>query len=233
MTLSLSDLSGINQSVRCDPSGSIASTNTKKIVDALKKLAEEFDGETLEDIINSVVGGGGGATLNYLEFRQQFSEAIVEAEFGGVDLDLSGTIASSWGTHVGTEYIAGERFQLEADGITITDMTGGPPYILTVGADMRIIPTRDTSGWGWVKVRSGTAAPTGSITDLLLKLPFHFPNVALVGTPEAPELTATRTRIMDTNVGHQFKLEGGVVEGVNPPTFFEVGSAFLRLHYYD
>ena len=236
MTFSAEDVK-VNP-VRCDPSGVIGARNAKHISDLLKQIGDQFNGQTLEDIINATVGSG-GATLNYLVFQQLASQAITTAgEFAGTAMSMIGTIDSSTGTHAGTEYLAGERFQLEADGVTITDMTGGPPYIMTVGSYMRMAPVRDSGGYGWIKTSKRTL-PSGVFfpkVHLEMRCPFMATDAPLpssVGGADVVQLNVTRSIISDSNVGDQYKMTMGVIHGTNAPLFSENGITFLGIHYYD
>jgi hypothetical protein len=55
MTFSASDVS-INPNVRCDPGMGISSSNWKKTSDLLKEVGDQLNGQTLEDIINALIG---------------------------------------------------------------------------------------------------------------------------------------------------------------------------------
>jgi hypothetical protein len=234
MTFSASDVS-INPNVRCDPGMGISSSNWKKTSDLLKEVGDQLNGQTLEDIINNIVGAL-TTELHWQRFWQQAQQVLSSSFSSGANVDIDETILSSWGVHAGTEYIAGERFQLESDGITLTDMTGGPPYILSIGGFSQINFVRDCAGVGEIRLmqRASSAGVYSQESSLRLSFPFNAPDAPLAAgaAGEFADATMTRHRIYDTAAGNQLKLVMALDHGTNPPTAFAFSLGSIELFYY-
>ena len=122
MTFSASDVT-INPNVRCDSSGAILAGNLQKIKDLLKQVGDQLNGDTLEDIINNQVGGGDTHGI------------FIADGIGGDTLlaDLPKDYQFSSGASSNTS-----RWQIESDNITITDLTGGGPFVMILTSAMSV-----------------------------------------------------------------------------------------------
>jgi hypothetical protein len=226
MTLSLSDLSGINSNVRCDPSGSIASTNTKKIVDALKKLADEFGGESLEDIVNNLISlGGGGSRKCFTCFG--VGGVMLAGSFPEMDRPFNFSVSTNT-----------SRWQIEPDNITITDITGGGPFLVIISAIVEPQYVRNSSGNAYLRLerRLTPLSPYGPQGKTEIRNGWTFPDIALPAGNSAGinSQTGSRTVLYQSGTaGNQYKAVLGVryIGSANPPSSVDLED--WELHFIE
>jgi hypothetical protein len=211
MTFSASDVS-INPNVRCDPGLGISSSNWKKTSDLLKQVGDQLNGQTIEDIINSLAGG-----------------SVVSVIANGV------LVSSASPTEVTglvlTDHTGGGQFSVASDIITAdTDNTclvamSVAGFIgferddfaeLTVTLQTRSNPL---AAWGPVFILSGQAT---------------WPDIALVfGASSQVIRLASQVRFRDNAAGRQYRFITSVDVGTTLPTiqigvecaFFNIKSA--------
>lgn len=168
MTFSASDVR-LNSTVNCDPDGTIAQQNIKKIEDLLQQVGEQLGGDTLETNVENIVNGMGlGATGIFV--CESGSCNMFPADYPEKDLTFTGS--SSLNT---------TRWQLEPGSQIITDLTGGGPFLMCFNAFIRIDTVRNSGGvaYAFAQSRSSSIGGWGHLASTYIGVGWQTQDVAV------------------------------------------------------